>query len=44
LLDKDVLSVDLRKPDRVVLRLTEEGAAALAEAQKSKAKGKGNAT
>jgi len=44
LLDKDVLSVDLRKADRVVLRLTEEGAAALAEAQKSKAKGKGNAT
>ena len=44
LLDKDVLSVDLRKPDRVVLRLTEEGASALAEAQKSKAKAKGNAT
>jgi cell division protein FtsQ len=44
LLDKEVLSVDLRKADRVVLRLTEEGAAALAEAQKSKSKGKGNAT
>ena len=44
LLDKDVLSVDLRKPDRVVLRLTEEGAAALAEAQKTKAKARGNAT
>ena len=44
LLDKDVLSVDLRKPDRVVLRLTEEGAAALADAQKAKAKAKGNAT
>lgn len=44
LLDKDVLSVDLRKPDRVVLRLTEEGASALAEAQKAKAKAKGNAT
>jgi cell division protein FtsQ len=44
LLNKDVLSVDLRKPDRVVLRLTEEGAAALAEAQKNKAKARGNAT
>ncbi|MBY0296382.1 MAG: cell division protein FtsQ/DivIB [Methylobacterium sp.] len=41
LLDKDIIAVDLRMPDRVVVRLTEEGAAARQEAQKKKPKGKG---
>lgn len=36
LLEKDVLMVDLRMPDRVVLRLTEEAAAARAEGGKKK--------
>lgn len=36
LLDKDVLAIDLRLPDRVVVRLTEEAAAARAEASKKK--------
>lgn len=36
LLDKDVLAVDLRIPDRIILRLTEEAAAARAEAVKKK--------
>lgn len=40
LLDKDLLAVDLRQPDRVVMRLTEEAAAARAEQLKSKAKPK----
>ena len=41
ILDKAVLSIDLRQPDRVVARLTEEAAAARAElfAQNPKAKG-----
>lgn len=38
ILEKDVLAVDLRMPDRVVVRLTEEAAAALAEASKKKPK------
>ena len=36
ILDKDVLAVDLRIPDRVVVRLGEEAASARAEAQKKK--------
>ena len=36
LLDKDVLTVDLRMPDRIVLRLTEEAVAARAEGAKKK--------
>jgi cell division protein FtsQ len=35
LLEKDIIAVDLRMPDRVVVRLTEEAAAARAEAQQS---------
>ena len=38
ILDKDVLAVDLRMPDRVVVRLTEDAAAAFAEAAKKKPK------
>ena len=36
LLDKDVLAIDLRMPDRIVLRLTEEAAAARADLVKKK--------
>nr|WP_245513286.1 cell division protein FtsQ/DivIB [Enterovirga rhinocerotis] len=36
LLEKDVLTVDLRMPDRVILRLTEEAVAARAEGTKKK--------
>ena len=36
LLDKDVLAIDLRMPDRVVVRLTEEAAAARTESVKKK--------
>lgn len=36
LLDKDVLAIDLRMPDRIVVRLTEEAAAARAELTKKK--------
>jgi len=43
-LEKDVLSIDLRMPDRVVLRLSEEAAAARAEAMKGRLKVKGNPT
>ena len=41
ILDKAVLSIDLRQPDRVVARLTEDAAAARAElvARNPKAKG-----
>jgi cell division protein FtsQ len=39
--DKDILAVDLRMADRVMVRLTEEAAAARAETQKKKPKGKG---
>ena len=38
ILDKDVLAVDLRMADRVVVRLTEESAASFAEAAKKKPK------
>ena len=41
LLEKDIIAVDLRMPDRVVVRLTEEAAAAREEARKKK---KGTAT
>jgi cell division protein FtsQ len=42
ILDKDVLAIDLRMPDRVVVRLTEEAASARAEAVKKKSsRGKG---
>lgn len=42
ILDKDVLALDLRMPDRVVVRLSEEAAEARAEAVKKKpARGKG---
>lgn len=43
ILERDVLAIDMRYPDRVVLRLTEEAADARAEALKSKAKIKGSA-
>jgi cell division protein FtsQ len=38
ILDRDILSIDLRLPDRVVMRLGEEAATARADAMKSKAK------
>ena len=41
LLDKDLLAIDLREPDRVVMRLTEEGASARADQHKAKTKKKG---
>lgn len=41
LLDKDALAIDLRQPDRVVLRLSEEAASARAEQLKTKGKKKG---
>ena len=42
ILDKDVLAIDLRMQDRVVVRLTEEAAAARADAMKKKPmRGKG---
>jgi cell division protein FtsQ len=42
ILEKDVLAIDLRMPDRVVVRLTEEAASARAEAMKKKPmRGKG---
>lgn len=44
ILEKDIIAVDLRMPDRVVVRLTEEAAAARAESQKKKPKGKGTET
>ncbi|MBD3845810.1 FtsQ-type POTRA domain-containing protein [Bosea sp. SSUT16] len=40
ILDKDVLAIDLRQPDRVVMRLSEEAAAARAEMLKNRAKTK----
>jgi cell division protein FtsQ len=41
--DKDVLAIDLRQPDRVVLRLSEEAVAARAEMVKARPKlGKGS--
>ncbi|ACA20950.1 Polypeptide-transport-associated domain protein FtsQ-type [Methylobacterium sp. 4-46] len=44
LLEKDIIAVDLRMPDRVVVRLTEEGAAARQEAMRKKPKAKGTET
>jgi cell division protein FtsQ len=41
LLDRDLVSVDLRQPDRVVLRLTEMAANARVELLKARAKAKG---
>ncbi|WP_245410915.1 cell division protein FtsQ/DivIB [Microvirga flavescens] len=42
ILEKDVLAIDLRMPDRVVVRLTEEAASARAESMKKKLmRGKG---
>ena len=38
-LEKDIIAVDLRMADRIVVRLTEEAAAARAEAQKKTKKG-----
>ncbi|MBX9932060.1 MAG: FtsQ-type POTRA domain-containing protein [Methylobacterium sp.] len=43
ILEKDIIAVDLRMPDRVVVRLTEEAAAARLEFQK-KPKAKGTST
>lgn len=40
ILDRDVLAIDLRQPDRVTFRLTEEAAAARAELVKAKTKKK----
>jgi len=39
--EKDLIAIDLRQPDRVTMRLTEEAAAARAEQLKSKTKKKG---
>ena len=44
ILEKDIIAIDLRMPDRVVVRLTEEAAAARAESQKKKTKGRGTET
>ncbi|KQT07278.1 peptide transporter [Methylobacterium sp. Leaf399] len=44
LLEKDIIAIDLRMPDRVVVRLTEEAAATRLESQKKKPKGKGTDT
>jgi cell division protein FtsQ len=41
-LGRDVLSIDLRQPDRVVLRLSEEAAAARADDVKARSKSKGS--
>ena len=41
LLEKDVLAIDLRQPDRVVMRLSEEAAAARAEQLKNRGRKKG---
>lgn len=41
ILEKDLLAIDLRQPDRVVMRLTEEGASARADQLKTKGKKKG---
>jgi len=39
--EKDLIAIDLRQPDRVTMRLSEEGAAARAEQLKAKSKKKG---
>jgi cell division protein FtsQ len=41
ILDKDLVSIDLRQSDRVVLRLTEAAANTRAELLKARAKAKG---
>ena len=41
LFEKDIMAIDLRQTDRVVMRLTEEGASARAEMLKNKSKKKG---
>jgi cell division protein FtsQ len=41
ILEKDLLAIDLRQPDRIVMRLTEEGFTARAEMLKGKGKKKG---
>ena len=41
LFEKDIMAIDLRQSDRVVMRLTEEGASARAEMLKNKSKKKG---
>jgi cell division protein FtsQ len=41
LIDKDIIAIDMRQPDRVTLRLTEEAAAARAEMLKSRPKPRG---
>ncbi len=43
LLDKDIIAIDMRQPDRVTVRLTEEAAAARAEMLKNRPKPKGGA-
>lgn len=43
LIDKDVIAIDMRQPDRVTLRLTEEAAAARAEQIRTRPKPKGGA-
>ena len=43
LLDKDVIAIDLRQPDRITVRLTEEAAAARSEMLKNRPKPKGGA-
>jgi cell division protein FtsQ len=43
LLDKDIILIDMRQPDRVTMRLTEEAAAARAEMLKNRPKPKGGA-
>jgi cell division protein FtsQ len=44
ILDKDVLSLDLRQPGRMIARLTEDAAAARAETFAHKTKTKGGQT
>lgn len=41
LIDKDIIAIDMRQPDRVTVRLTEEAAAARAEMLKNRPKPKG---
>jgi cell division protein FtsQ len=43
LIDKDILAIDMRQPDRVTLRLSEEAAAARAEMLKNRPKPRGSA-
>jgi len=43
LIDKDIIAIDMRQPDRVTVRLTEEAAAARAEMLKNRPKPKGGA-